>query len=129
MNDGTVRSHPVLIVDDEVLIAFGLRALLEESGYLDIQVLSSGEKAVCAALHSRFDVILMDLNLGGAVSGLEAMRQIRAAGVTTPVIFISGYEDDKHHRMAAEIENSRYLVKPVDLPDLLAPLGKIFSAS
>ena len=117
----------ILIVDDEILIAMGLRAELGEAGFASCQIEASGEKALGAALHTRFDAILMDLNLGGKIGGLEAVRQMRAAGVSTPIVFISGYGDAEHRQQAAEFEAASYLVKPINMAELVTLLRDQFS--
>lgn len=67
----------------------------------------------------------MDLHLAGKLSGLEAARQIRAAGQATPIIFMSGYTDPEHRAGAATVDPIAYLVKPIHMAELLQILEQV----
>jgi CheY-like chemotaxis protein len=91
----------ILIADDEAIAAMSLRLELKRAGFPTCQIVATGENAVSAALQESFDAILMDVHLAGKINGLEAARQIRAAGFDTPIIFISGYADQEHREQTA----------------------------
>lgn len=69
----------ILLCDDHVVVRAGLLALLGSEP--DIEVLGeagSGEEAVALAAKLRPDVVLMDLQLGEGIDGVEATRRITA---------------------------------------------------
>ena len=109
----------ILLVDDEAISALSLSLQLQNAGYPSCQIEGSGEKAVKAALSGSFDVILMDVRLAGKMTGLDAARQIRAAGLETPVIFMSGYADAEYRDETASLNPTAYLVKPIRFAELL----------
>lgn len=74
---GNLQSKRVLIVEDEPLIAYDLRTEIEENNHDVVGLCNSASSAVAMAENLRPDVIVMDINLLGHQSGLEAGREIR----------------------------------------------------
>ncbi|HET8548257.1 MAG TPA: response regulator [Bryobacteraceae bacterium] len=68
----------VLIVQDEAIIAADLEFMLRRLGYAAVGTATSGEEAIRKAGELRPHVILMDVQLQGSISGIEAAHQIRA---------------------------------------------------
>jgi two-component system, OmpR family, response regulator QseB len=66
-----------------------------------------------------FKVILLDLNLS-KVSGLSVLREIRAAGITTPVLILTASQSVKDGIKALDNGADNYLTKPFDLDELSA---------
>ena len=112
-------ARTVLIVEDEAFIALDLMVRLRASGFRVAGVLARGEDAADRVLRERPDIVLMDVHLAGEISGIEAVRRIRASS-SVPVIFMSGYAQD-----AAIFENAAFarpclkLNKPIEFVDLL----------
>ena len=105
----------VLIVEDEVITAMSLRVSLERSGYEICELVSTGERAVVVAETESPDVVIMDINLAGRMDGLEAARII-CSRRKTPIVFLTGYTDDKVVESTRAVEGSVFIVKPAD-PD------------
>ena len=104
----------ILIVEDDEDIAGPLERTIRRLGYESAGVLTTGEEAVAQAPQIRPDVIIMDVVLGGRVTGIEASKQIDPA-LKLPIIFITGYRP-----IAAAMEaNNRFpLSKPFSAHDL-----------
>ena len=103
----------VMIVEDELFVAMHLESVLEEIGYEVTGILSTGERAVAEFGVLRPDVVLMDINLGAGIDGIEAAERIRAAGAAH-IIFVSAYSDlATRARIEAALPGSRILSKPV----------------
>jgi CheY-like chemotaxis protein len=88
------RTHVprVLIVEDELLVAWQLEALARE---LDLEVCSlvpDGDGAIEQAIDLNVDLVLMDVRLAGGMDGIEAARRIRE-NRDTPIIFITAHGD------------------------------------
>jgi CheY-like chemotaxis protein len=80
----------VLIVEDEQIVAADMAAKLARIGYEVVGTASSGEEALGLAHDSRPDVVLMDVQLQGAMDGIEAAKRIqRNTGV--PIIFVTAF--------------------------------------
>src|SRR5690348_9234158 len=77
----------VLVVEDDPVIGKSLTKGLSEAGHACVWV-KTGQHGLEHGLSQRFDAIVLDLLLPG-VPGLEVLKQIRAAGVRTPVLLLT----------------------------------------
>jgi CheY-like chemotaxis protein len=86
-------SPRVLIVEDELLVAWHLESLVREQNLEVCSLVPDGEGAIEQAIDLDVDLILMDVRLAGRMDGIEAARQIRAQR-NTPIIFVTAHGDD-----------------------------------
>jgi CheY-like chemotaxis protein len=107
----------IFVVEDEALFAFYLIMKLKDMGFAVDAALASGEDAVERAQKYRPDLILMDINLAGEMSGIEAVKRIKAL-FDVPVIFVTGYSDAGIRAQADELNPVAFFVKPVEIKDL-----------
>lgn len=112
-----MRSLRILVVEDEGLVALGLKAGLQALGHQVVGLAGDGEEAVAMAASLLPDLILMDIRLP-RVDGLEAARRILRER-RLPIIFVSAYSEADLAREVSEIGGLAYLLKPVDQKDLL----------
>ncbi|MBI5303354.1 MAG: PAS domain S-box protein [Chloroflexi bacterium] len=101
----------ILIVEDEVIAAKSLELRLTRLGYTVVGSVGFGEHAVSIAQTERTDLVLMDINLRGAMDGIQAADQIRAQ-LDIPVIFTTAHDDDETLHRAKITDPFGYLVKP-----------------
>jgi DNA-binding NarL/FixJ family response regulator len=87
MNDLTKRS--VLVVDDEFLIAQGLRLQVEDMDLAVCGTAATADDAVALAQAHRPEIVLMDVRLHGEKDGVDAALAIHDT-VGSKVIFITG---------------------------------------
>ncbi|MBL8174117.1 MAG: response regulator transcription factor [Bryobacterales bacterium] len=110
----------ILIVEDELHLAEGLRFNLEAEGY-EVTVAETGETALDLLLHQRrsFDVIVLDVMLPGK-DGFTVMSDLRQVGHYIPTLMLTarGHPDDILKGFAAGADD--YLTKPFELPILIA---------
>jgi DNA-binding response OmpR family regulator len=108
----------VLIVEDNPSVARFLRQAMTESGYA-AQVLRDGVLALETAVHTRFDLILLDVMLPG-MNGFEVCRRLRERHVTTPILIITAKDtlEDKIEGLDGGADD--YIVKPFQAAELLA---------
>ena len=105
---GAVR---ILIVEDEMLVARDIQLQLEQLGYGVAGHTTRGEDAIALAGQLRPDMVLMDIQLAGAMDGVSAARAIRDQfGV--PVIFLTAYAADEILARAKMVEPYGYILKP-----------------
>jgi two-component system cell cycle response regulator DivK len=107
----------LLIVEDSDLNRDLLVQIFE--GSYDIEVASDGEAAVEIALNGRPDLVLMDIGLPG-LSGLDAVRAIRARAASLPIIAVSSgvMPGDREEAIAAGCND--FVAKPIDDLQLVA---------
>src|SRR5689334_105421 len=108
----------VLIVEDNASVGRFLRQAMTESGYA-VQVVRDGVLAFDTAVHTRFDLILLDVMLPG-MNGFEVCRRLRARDVTTPILIITAKDtlEDKLEGLDGGADD--YIVKPFQSAELLA---------
>lgn len=112
----------VLLVDDSPdLLALTAR-VLEKSG---IQVTSChcGTEAIALVNQSKFDLILMDLNMP-APDGYESTKIIRRSGFSNPIIALTGCSSAADRRRCRDIGFNDLLVKPVERNELLNTIAR-----
>lgn len=106
----------ILIVDDDRVILNILAEGLRELGY-DVSTAVSGADALRAAKEKEHDLAVLDMRMP-EMSGLDVARELKAADLA-PFVFLSAFGDESDVRDAAEAGALGYLVKPVDIPQLV----------
>ena len=114
----------ILYVEDNEANRKMVRLLLMNTAYALIEAYD-GEAGVLKALEAQPDLILMDIQLP-KISGIEAMRRLRADPVTanTPIIAITSFALSGDDRKANEAGATAYIAKPYSPRDLLALIRK-----
>jgi len=105
------KTIEVLIVEDEMVLAIGMEASLEDMGYEVSGIETTAKNAVNHVNTNLPDVVIMDINLKGKESGIEAAKQIWQKH-KIPIIFLTSYSDDMTVKNAMECEPYAYLMKP-----------------
>ena len=100
----------VLIVDDDKAVQTMLYKVIR-SNSLQAEIASSGEEALELTRSRQYDLILMDLNLH-AMDGFQVIEQLRGRGVQTPVIIVSGRQEDYDTLYGLDIGADDYVTKP-----------------
>ena len=116
----------ILMAEDEVITAMVMEAELRDAGFPVSRRVVSGEEAVSLAAEEAFHVVLMDIRLAGQIDGIEAARRIQEIR-KTPVIFMTGYQDEETRRRAQAVSPIAYLVKPVNGAQLATLLSEVGS--
>ncbi|MFE0460106.1 response regulator [Kitasatospora sp. NPDC058965] len=117
----------VLLVDDHPVVRRGLRALVDELPELTA-VGEAGDGAEALALlaglaergEPRPDVVLMDLQMGAGMHGVEATRRITALPDPPAVLILTTYSTDADILTAVEAGATGYLLKDAPPQDLVA---------
>ncbi len=115
----------ILVCDDEADIRESLRTLLTEEGY-EVTAVSSGVNAVSEA--PDHDAVLLDIKMP-AQDGLETLARLRARGVSTPVVMISGHGDVRTAMDAVRAGADDFLEKPLSSEHVLNALRRVLDSS
>lgn len=111
----------ILLVEDNPTFAQITEEGLRELGHEVLRVVSSAERAIEEAGRLVPDLVLMDIDLTGAMDGIEAAMEMRERyGI--PVVFLTGHEDEPTLERASLAEPYGYLIKPFDIKALKAAL-------
>ncbi len=107
----------VLIVEDEKIISWHLREVLESQGYQVSAVASSGEEAIGAATLVKPDLALMDIRLNGEIEGIEAADFLyKNFGI--PIIYLTALSEQSTFTKAFQTRPFGYLLKPFEPKEL-----------
>jgi len=113
----------VLLVEDNVDLAFGLRTSLEVEGYEVIHV-ETGPEGVRAALGQAPELIVLDLMLP-EMNGYEVLRRIRQAHCAIPVLILTAKGEEADKVQGFRLGADDYVVKPVGVLEFLARVEAI----
>ena len=108
----------ILIVEDEPSIALALEDDLRREGY-QTEVASDGHTAARRALSGQFDLILLDVMLPKQ-DGFETCRQVRRAGIDTPIILLTAKTQEAEKVLGLELGADDYVTKPYSARELRA---------
>jgi DNA-binding response OmpR family regulator len=113
----------ILVVEDEPGIAFALEADLQTEGY-GVTVTERGDEAVRLANAEPFDLILLDVMLPGK-DGFEVCRELRRAGLATPIILLTARAHEAEKVMGLELGADDYVTKPFSPRELRARIRAV----
>lgn len=101
-----------LIAEDHMLVSQGLEVMLSMAEGVDlVGVVATGEAAVERAEREQLDVILMDVNLGKAMNGIEATRLVKEKAPSTRVLILTMFTDPGTVAEAVKAGADGYLSK------------------
>ena len=117
----------LLLVEDDVMVASGMKLGLTDAGYT-VDWVGSGERAEQALERDSFDLAIVDIGLPG-LNGLELTQRLRGRGLTMPVLILTA-RDALHDRVQGlDLGADDYMLKPFELPELLARLRALLRRS
>lgn len=118
----------ILVVDDDSMLRTLIRIKLKKNGY-DVIEAADGEQALQAFSESHPDIVLMDANMPGK-NGFEATAELKQnpSAKSTPILMVSGLEDDQSVDRAFSVGATEYITKPICWPLLLHRLENICDA-
>ncbi len=107
----------ILVVDDELIIANGIKSKLNQIGYDNVHIAVTGEEAVRTAFETSPSAIIMDIKLGDGMDGIEAAEMI-CSKQKIPILYITGYSDKSLCERAKHTNPYSYILKPYDMNEL-----------
>jgi DNA-binding response OmpR family regulator len=117
----------LLLVEDDVMVASGIKLGLCNAGYA-VDWVGSAERALEAAQSEAFDVAIIDIGLP-RMDGLALTTALRAAGRTFPVLILTARDALCDRVQGLDMGADDYMVKPFELPELLARLRALLRRS
>lgn len=121
----------ILMIEDDLAIGRALLAVFQDEGHAVVWV-RMAEGAVarlqCEPLAEPFDAVLLDLGLPDG-DGAALLRQMRALGLRLPVLIMTARDSLQDRLDGFDTGADDYLIKPFDIPELLARLRAIVRRS
>ena len=113
----------ILVVDDEQNMRTGLKDNLEFEGY-EVDTANDGEQGLKKILDNSYNLIILDVMMPKK-SGFDVCKEVRKAGITTPVILLTAKGEEIDKVVGLEIGADDYVTKPFSLRELLARVKAI----
>ena len=108
----------LLVVEDEPKTGDYIRQGLSEAGFV-VDLVRNGKDGAHRAITEDYDLVILDINLPG-MDGWTVLRNVREAGKTSPVLFLTARDDVKDRVQGLESGADDYLTKPFAFAELLA---------
>ncbi len=117
----------LLLVEDDVMVASGIKLGLSDAGYA-VDWVGSAERALEVTARESFDLALIDIGLPG-VDGLSLTQSLRKNGHTMPVLILTARDALEDRVQGLDKGADDYMIKPFELPELLARLRALLRRS
>jgi len=92
---------------------------------LNLVVAKDGKEALEIFKKEKFDLIISDINMPN-MNGIEFAKEVRKTDKNVKIIFITGYDIKKYLQQAIDLDVEAYLIKPINLNELLNRVQKIY---
>jgi DNA-binding response OmpR family regulator len=107
-----------VIVEDELMAAWMIEGLLEELGHDVLAIFCDGETALWSPALAEAELVILDINLGSGITGIEAAAEMRRV-TPVPIVFCSAYSDEVTRMRALEAApGASFAAKPVSQNEL-----------
>ena len=118
----------VLIVEDHQLVSEGMVTMLSTADDLEVvAAVASGELAIEAVRTHDVDIVLMDVNLGKGISGIQAARKIKEITENTKVMMLTMYTDAQMVSDATFAGADGYLSKDASRDSVITSIREVMA--
>lgn len=104
----------ILTVDDQMGIDSFFYEFFSARNY-EVFNAMSGKEAIKLVEKEKPKIVLLDINMGGGMDGIEALKQIKAIDKDIVVIMVTGVKDDDTINRALDAGADDYVTKPLSL--------------
>ena len=117
----------ILVIEDNALLAAGVRSNLEFEGY-QVEVAGTGGEGLRLAHDRTFALVVLDLMLPD-IDGFRVLRELREHGVETPVLILTALGDETDKVRGFRFGADDYVTKPFGLMEFLARVEALLRRS
>lgn len=120
--------YNMVIIDDEEIVIDGLTTVVEWEEH-QIQIVgtaTNGQKGLEIILEKKPDIVLTDIRMPG-LDGLQLIEEARKVLPDTVFVIVSGHAEFNYAKSAIELDVIDYLIKPVDIDDIIKVIKKSIS--
>ena len=121
------RTATILMVEDDSMIRYLVAEYFRRVGYEVIEA-QDGETGLRSGLEKRADVIILDVMMP-KMNGFDVCKQLREQNVSTPIIFLTRKDDERHMVAGLESGADDYLPKPFSPRELEARVKSVMRRS
>jgi two-component system alkaline phosphatase synthesis response regulator PhoP len=113
----------ILVADDSETILLLMRTRLELAGY-EVQTAADGQEVTDRVAEAEPDLLLLDAMMPRK-SGIDALRELRAAGHEIPALIVSAHQNPGDADAPTDLEIDGFVTKPIDFERLLAEVAEL----
>lgn len=113
-----------LVVDDSAVMRKVLIGALARAGINEVDQAADGVEAVDACKAQNYDLVLMDWNMPNML-GIDAVKGIRAAGKTMPIIMVTTEAEKSRVIEALKAGANNYVIKPFEPTTIVAKIQEV----
>ena len=116
----------ILVADDSETILLLMRTRLEMEGH-EVETACDGQEVVAALSGNPVqapDLLLLDAMMP-RVSGIDALRELRAAGIDTPALIVSAHKEGADADGDTQLAIAGFINKPIDFDDLFRRISEL----
>ncbi|MFD0715847.1 response regulator [Paenibacillus sp. GCM10027626] len=119
--------YSVMLVDDEAVLRNGMRNFIpwQELGFQVVAEAENGIKALERLSQGDIDVVFVDIKMP-RMSGIDLLGELVKGEIGVIPIVLSGYENFEYARAAVKFNAAEYLLKPIDMDEVIALLRTIY---
>lgn len=107
----------ILIIEDDLILALSLEMMLKRIGCSEIVKVETGEDAIEVAETFQPELLLVDVQLGTGITGIQAVETIQSKQ-DVPALYITGNSDQYFRSKAENTDFIDYLIKPITYREL-----------
>jgi two-component system response regulator YesN len=118
--------YSVIVLDDEKLIRYGIKSILEMNSnhYKVVGEAGNGEEGLKLIREIRPDIAIMDIRMPKG-TGLDILKVLHDEGITCKTIILTAHADFEYARKAVNYNADSYILKPINEEELLSELERI----
>ncbi|NUM52766.1 MAG: response regulator [Candidatus Hydrogenedentes bacterium] len=115
-----------LVVDDSAVMRKVLIGALGRADITEVDQASDGKEAVEAVMAADYNLVLMDWNMPNML-GIDAVRAIRAAGKTMPIIMVTTEAEKSRVIQALKAGANNYIIKPFESTTIVSKIQEVLA--
>lgn len=124
MSDSNIN---VLIVEDEWITSEEIKEVLEADGFTIVGQADNAEDALKIVRNHPIDIALLDINIKGALDGIELAKEITSIRATG-IVFLTAFDDSAYLERAKQVVPAAYLIKPFQPKNLVISIEMAFNS-
>ena len=113
-----------LVVDDSAVMRKVLTGALDRCGIKEVTHAADGQEAVDAVTVREFDIVLMDCNTP-VMSGIDAVRELRAMGKTMPIVMVTTEAEKEQVFEALKSGATHFIIKPFEPATIVTKIKEV----
>jgi len=115
----------ILVIDDQESMRSIISQMLRDKGH-QVTTADDGEQGLELFKQDTYDLVLADVNMPG-IDGFELLRTVKSDHPTTPVILLTGVNEDAAQYVGKEYKADGVIKKPFQIEDTVKEIEKVIS--